>query len=132
MCTGNSCRSQMAEGLLRHYYGDRFEAYSGGVQPTDVNPNAIRVMQEIGIDISAQQSKSVDEFLGRKLDVIITVCDHAKESCPLFPGNVKRMHWGLPDPADATGSEDDILSVFRSVRDRIKTLLDKTFTTFNR
>ena len=127
LCTGNSCRSQMAEGLLRHFYRDRNEAYSAGINPTDLNPYAVRVMHEVGIDISHQRSKSVDEFLNRELDTVITVCDHAKESCPLFPGNVKRLHWGFRDPAEAKGDEESVLSVFRKVRDQIRTSIDNEF-----
>lgn len=127
LCTGNSCRSQMAEGLLRHGYGHRFEAFSAGINPTDVNPYAVQVMDEIGIDISRQQSKSIDAFLDMDLDIVITVCDHANESCPLFPGNVQRLHWGFYDPAAAEGDESEILTVFRTVRDQIKAKLDEVF-----
>src|SRR6185369_400350 len=93
LCTGNSARSQMAEGLLRHEAGERFEVFSAGTRPTTVRPEAIAVMIEIGIDISAHRSKSVDEFVGRELDHVITVCDHAKEFCPVFPGSTKHLHW---------------------------------------
>ena len=127
LCTGNSCRSQMAEGLLRHYYSNRFEAFSAGIDPTEINPYAIRVMQEIGIDISHQNAKSIDTVLGLALDLVITVCDNANESCPMFPGNVERHHWGFEDPADAQGTEAEILAVFRTVRDQIKAKLDDVF-----
>lgn len=127
LCTGNSCRSQMAEGLLRHYYSNRFEAFSAGIDPTGINPYAIRVMQEIGIDISYQSAKSIDTVLGLALDLVITVCDNANESCPMFPGNVERHHWGFEDPADAQGTEAEILAVFRTVRDQIKAKLDEVF-----
>ncbi len=120
LCTGNSCRSQMAEGLLRHFYDDKYEVFSAGLKPTNVNPNSIEVMKEIDIDISTQLSNSVNEFINQTFDIIITVCDNAKESCPTFPGKTQRLHWSFCDPAEATGSEDEILSVFRKVRDEIK------------
>lgn len=118
----------MAEGILRHFYGDRFDVFSAGINPTDVNPNAVKVMHEIGIDISHQKSKSVDEFLERDMDIVVTVCDHANESCPLFPGKVERLHWGFYDPAEAKGDEQTVLTVFRKVRDQIKTKLDQAFS----
>lgn len=111
LCTGNSCRSQMAEGVLRHYGGDRFEVFSAGTKPSKVNETAIRLMSEIGIDISGQRSKHVSEFAGQRFDVIITVCDNAKESCPVFPGNSEKLHWSFPDPT--------VLDQFREVRDSI-------------
>lgn len=120
LCTGNSCRSQMAEGWLRHVAGNRFDAFSAGRDPVGVNPRAIAVMAEAGIDISSPRSKRVDEVLGqRSPDQIITVCDRAKEACPVVPGETKVLHWSFDDPADAQGSEDDRLSVFRRVRDEI-------------
>ena len=119
LCTGNSARSQMAEGLLRHEAGDRFEVFSAGTKPSTVRPEAISVMNEIGIDISGHRSKSVDEFNGEQLDYVITVCDNAKESCPVFPGTTKRLHWPFEDPATVQGSEDDRKAVFRKVRDQI-------------
>jgi arsenate reductase len=119
LCTGNSARSQMAEGLLRHMAGDRFEVFSAGTHPSFVRPEAIAVMRELGIDISGHRSKSVDEFLGQPFDFVITVCDHARESCPVFPGPAQRIHWSLDDPAAATGSEAERLGVFRRVRDEL-------------
>jgi arsenate reductase len=119
LCTGNSARSQMAEGLLRHEAGDRFEVFSAGTKPSIVRPEAIAVMNEIGIDISSHRSKSVDEFTGEQLDCIITVCDNAKESCPIFPGTTKRLHWPFEDPALVQGSDDERKAVFREVRDQI-------------
>jgi arsenate reductase (thioredoxin) len=119
LCTGNSARSQMAEGLLRHEAGDRFEVFSAGTHPTLIRPEAIAVMHEIGIDISGQRSKSVDEFKGQELDTIITVCDHAKESCPVFPSGTQRLHWPFEDPASVQGIEEDRKAAFRKIRDRI-------------
>jgi arsenate reductase len=124
LCTGNSARSQMAEGLLRHYGGDKFEAESAGVIQSFVRPQAIEAMREIGIDISNHRSKSVDEFAGQDFDHVITVCDNAKESCPVFPGNVRRIHWSFDDPAEAVGNDEEKLAVFRRVRDEIKVRLD--------
>jgi arsenate reductase (thioredoxin) len=119
LCTGNSARSQMAEGLLRHEAGDRFEVFSAGTKPSAVRSEAISVMNEIGIDISSHRSKSVDRFGGEQLDYVITVCDSAKESCPIFPGTTKRVHWPFGDPASVQGSEDERKAAFRSVRDQI-------------
>ena len=116
LCTANSARSQMAEGVLRWLAGDRVEAFSAGTHPSIVNPLAIEVMREIGIDISGHRSKSVQEFIGRPLDVVITVCDNAAETCPAFPGNVERIHWSFPDPAAVQGDEQK-RSAFRAVRD---------------
>ena len=119
LCTGNSARSQMAEGIFRHEGGDRFEVYSAGTKPGSVRQEAIAVMGEIGIDISAHRSKSVDEFAGRQLDMVITVCDNARESCPVFPADVAKLHWPFEDPAAVEGSEEERLSAFRKVRDQI-------------
>jgi len=119
LCTGNSARSQMAEGLLRHEGGDRFEVYSAGTKPSRVRDEAIAVMAEIGIDISGQRSKSVDEFVGQDLDFVITVCNHAQQICPVFPGTVKRLHWPFDDPAAVQGSDEVRLAAFREVRDQI-------------
>lgn len=119
LCTGNSARSQMAEGLFRRALGDRFEVYSAGTRPTSVRPEAIDVMQEIGIDISGHRSKSVDEFLGQPFRYVITVCDNANESCPVFPGRVERIHWSFQDPAEAQGAPEERRAVFRRVRDQI-------------
>lgn len=126
LCTGNSARSQVAEGLLRHAAGDRFEVFSAGTKPSIVRPEAIAVMHEIGIDISGNRSKSVNEFDGQQLDYVITVCDNAKESCPIFPAATKRLHWPFEDPASVQGSEDERNSAFRKVRDRIRTRI-RTF-----
>ncbi|MBZ5619615.1 MAG: arsenate reductase ArsC [Acidobacteriia bacterium] len=119
LCTGNSARSQMAEGLLRHEAGDRFEVFSAGTRPSQVRPEAIAVMAELGIDISRQRSKSVDEFVGQDLDFAITVCDHAKEGCPIFPGEPKRLHWPFDDPAAVEGSDVVKRAAFRRIRDQI-------------
>ncbi|MDZ7261046.1 MAG: arsenate reductase ArsC [candidate division KSB1 bacterium] len=119
ICTHNSARSQMAEGFFRHYGGDTIEVHSAGTQPSVVHPLAIKAMQEVGIDISGQRSKSVEEFRGQIFDVVITVCDSAQETCPFFPGK-KVIHHSFPDPAEATGPEDEQLAVFRQVRDQIK------------
>ena len=119
LCTGNSARSQMAEGLLRQLGGDRFEVVSAGVEPTRVRPEAIAAMRELDIDISAHRSKSVEEFSGQEFDYVITVCDHANERCPIFPGTTQRLHWSFDDPALATGDEEQRLVVFRRVRDEI-------------
>ncbi len=123
LCTGNSARSQMAEGILRHDAGDRFEVESAGTRPSHVRPEAIQVLTEIGIDISSHRSKHVDEFLGEDFDYIITVCDHAKESCPVFPSTAKRIHHNFEDPAAVEGSEQQRLTAFRRVRNEIRTYL---------
>lgn len=121
LCTGNSCRSQMAEGFLKSF-DKKLEVYSAGTEPSNqVNPKAVQVMKEIGIDISRHYPKSVDNFLDKSFDYVVTVCDNAKESCPIFIGKVgKQIHIGFEDPAEATGSEEEILSVFRKVREEIK------------
>lgn len=120
LCTGNSARSQMAEGLLRNIAGDRFEVASAGVSPTHVRPEAITAMNEIGIDISQQHSKAVDEFTGQVFDYVITVCDNANEQCPTFPANTQRIHWSFEDPAAIEGDEPMRLAAFRLVRDEIQ------------
>lgn len=125
LCTGNSARSQMAEGLLRHDGGRRFEVESAGVVKSFVRPQAIAAMEEIGIDITGHRSKSVDEFTGQEFDYVITVCDNAKESCPVFPGKTQRIHWSFDDPADAEGSDEEKLLVFRRVRDEIRIRLNE-------
>ncbi len=119
LCTGNSARSQMAEGLLRDIAGDRFEVESAGTIASFVRPQAIAAMAEIGIDISGHRSKCLDEFLNTEFDYVITVCDNANETCPVFPGAAKRIHWSFDDPAEASGSEDDVAAVFRRVRNEI-------------
>lgn len=120
LCTGNSARSQMAEGLLRHDAGDRFEVASAGVDPSQVRRLAIRAMNELGIDISDHRSKSIDEFEGQHFDYVITVCDNANQQCPVFPGNTKRIHWSIEDPAAVSGSDEDQMNVYRRVRDRLR------------
>jgi len=120
ICTHNSARSQMAEGLLRELAGDRFEAFSAGTEVSRVRPEAIEVMREIGIDISGQESKSVERFVGEPFSWVITVCDQAREACPYFPGADDTAHWGFDDPSEAQGSEEQRLAVFRHVRDAIR------------
>jgi arsenate reductase (thioredoxin) len=129
LCTGNSARSQMAEGLLRQMAGDRFDVASAGVAPSHVRPEAIKVMAELGIDISGQRSKSVDEFLKQEFGYVITVCDNANEQCPVFPGQTTRIHWSFADPAAASGDESARLTVFRCVRDEIKERLQSLIQT---
>jgi arsenate reductase (thioredoxin) len=125
LCTGNSCRSHLAEGILRHAAGDLFDVQSAGSKPAGyVHPKAIAVMKEIGIDISGHTSKHMNEFLQRKIDTVITVCGNADQTCPMFPGQVNRYHWGFDDPAHATGDEEEILNVFRRVRDQIRLVFE--------
>lgn len=120
LCTGNSARSQMAEGLLRHDNGHRFDVTSAGTHPINVHPLAIEAMQEIGIDISGHRSKSVDDLAGESFDYVITVCDRANENCPSFPNVRRRIHWSFEDPAAAVGSHEERLESFRRVRDRLR------------
>jgi arsenate reductase len=120
LCTHNSARSQMAEGLLRYLAGDRFEVMSAGTEATHVRPLAIQAMDELGIDISGQVSKTLEGYLGKPFEYVITVCDDANEACPIFPGARRRLHWSFEDPAQATGTEEERLRVFRSVRNRIR------------
>lgn len=127
ICTHNSARSHMAEGFLNALYGDRYSAFSAGTEPSKVNPYAVRILQEIGIDISDHRSKSVDEFVDQDLDYVVTVCDHAKEACPFFPGGRMAMHKGFQDPASAAGTEQEKLALFRSVRDEIREWIENTF-----
>jgi arsenate reductase (thioredoxin) len=127
LCTGNSARSQMAEGLLRHLAGDRFEVRSAGTRPGAVRPEAIFVMREIGIDISGHRSKSVDEFAGESFDYVLTVCDGARDSCPVYPGHGHRIHRSFEDPATAEGSAEERLSAFRRVRDQLAAYLAGSF-----
>jgi arsenate reductase len=119
LCTHNSARSQMAEGLLRAIGADQYESFSAGTEATHIRPLAIRAMQELGIDISGQRSKVLTEYLKQPFDYVITVCDQANESCPNFPGALNRLHWSFPDPSKATGSEAEQLAVYRQVRDAI-------------
>lgn len=120
LCTGNSCRSQIAEGYLRHFAGDKARVYSAGVETHGVNPKAIETMLEDGIDISQHTSNNIDEYRGIHFDFVITVCDNARERCPFFPSTAKKFHYNFPDPAKATGSPDDIRAQFRLVRQQIK------------
>lgn len=119
LCTGNSCRSQMAEALFRHLGNGRIEAFSAGLKPKAVHPKAIQVMGELGIDISHQQSNHLNDYLGQRFEYIITVCDNAASHCPVFPGEAIRLHWPFDDPDKAVGTEEEILSEFRRVRDEI-------------
>ncbi len=119
LCTGNSCRSQMAEGFLKHYGHCKFEVYSAGLRPSHVHPLAIKVMAESGIDITSQYSKTVNRFLDQEFSYIITVCGGAKELCPTFQGKHRTIHWSINDPATAEGTEEEIMKVFRDVRDKI-------------
>ena len=123
LCTDNSARSQMAEGLLKHDAGDRFEVESAGTKPGRVRPEAIAVMKELGIDISGHRSKHVNEFQGQSFDYVLTVCDNAKESCPVFPSDAKRIHNAFEDPAAFQGTEEERLAVFRRVRNQIRDYL---------
>ena len=124
ICTHNSARSQMAEGLLRHLGNERFEVFSAGTEATVVRPMAIRAMAELGIDISHQQSKTLDRYLNEPFDNVITVCDTAAEACPVFPGAARRRHWSFEDPSKATGSESEQLAVYRRVRDEIRARIE--------
>ena len=120
LCTGNSCRSQIAEGYLRHFAGDKAEVYSAGVETHGVNPRAVATMKEDGIDISGHTSNNISEYVEMDFDYVITVCDNAKERCPYFPTHAQKFHYNFPDPAKATGSEDQITKAFNDVRDMIK------------
>ena len=125
LCTGNSCRSHLAEGLLRAAAGDLLEVASAGSKPAGyVHPLSVEVMQELGIDISSHHSKHMDEFLSRTVETVITVCGNADQACPMFPGQLNRHHWGFDDPAHATGSREEQLVVFRRVRDEIRRVFE--------
>ncbi|MCG8696695.1 MAG: arsenate reductase ArsC [Bacteroidales bacterium] len=131
LCTGNSCRSQMAEGWTRHLKGDQIDVYSAGIETHGLNPNAVQVMSEAGVDISGHQSQHIDEFADIGLDVVITVCGHAHETCPVFPASAKVIHVGFPDPpkmakelAEQGGSEEEQLDCYRKVRDEIKAYVE--------
>ena len=125
LCTGNSCRSHIAEGIMRHAADDLFGVHSAGSKPAGyVHPKAIEVMKEIGIDISDHTSKHMSEFLDKKINTVITVCGNADQACPMFPGQVNRYHWGFDDPAHAQGTDEEILNVFRRVRDQIKLVFE--------
>ena len=125
LCTGNSCRSQIAEGYLRHFAGNKAEVYSAGVETHGVNPKAIATMQEDGIDISHHTSNNIEEYKTIPFDFVITVCDHAKERCPYFPSNARMFHYNFPDPAKVTGTEAEIKAQFVSVRNSIKEYCSK-------
>jgi arsenate reductase len=124
LCTHNSARSQMAEGWLRHLYGQRYEVHSAGTEATRVRPLAIRAMAEVGIDISRHESKTLQRFLDQHWDSVITVCDEADANCPMFPGGKRRLHWSFPDPSEASGSDDERLAVYRQVRDAIRSRIE--------
>ena len=125
LCTGNSCRSHLAEGILRRALGEGFRVASAGSKPAGyVHPLAVKAMTEIGIDISAHHSKHLDEFLNDEVETVITVCGNADQACPMFPGQLNRHHWGFDDPAHATGSEDEQFAVFRRVRDEIRRIFE--------
>jgi arsenate reductase (thioredoxin) len=127
LCTGNSARSQMAEGYLRQVAGEKYEVLSAGISPKGMNPLAVEAMNEIGIDISRQRSKDVREYLGTPIQYVVTVCDNAKEHCPIFPGTFKFLHWGVQDPTAVTGSHDEQLAVFRRVRDELGQHIEQEF-----
>ena len=127
LCTGNSARSQMAEGYLRSVAGERFDAMSAGIAPKGLNPLAVTAMREIGIDVSSQRSKDVMEFLGTPVQCVVTVCSNARERCPVFPATVKFMHWDLDDPAAVQGTEEEKLAAFRKVRDEIVAHIEQEF-----
>lgn len=120
ICTHNSARSQMAEGLLNHLFGDRYQAFSAGTEKTRLQPLAVEAMKRIGIDISHHRSKTVDHFVGREFDLVITVCDRAKEACPYIPTRKRRLHWSFEDPSAARGSQEERMAVFEKVRDEIR------------
>ena len=125
LCTGNSCRSHLAEGILRAAAGDLIDVHSAGSKPAGyVHPKAIQVLQEIGIDISGHRSKSMNEFLAQRIDTVITVCGNVDQACPVFPGQVHRYHWGFDDPAHAIGADEEVLAVFRRVRDQIRLVFE--------
>ena len=128
ICTRNASRSQMAEGLLRALHGNPYEVFSAGTEPCRVSPYAIKVMAEIGIDIGAYYSKSIQEFLNQGFDYVVTVCDHATESCPFFPGGKRILHQSFEDPSAVTGTEEEIMAVFRLVRDEIKSWIENEFS----
>lgn len=130
LCTGNSCRSQMAEGFLRALGKDRFEVHSAGLFPAGLHPRAVAVMEEIGIDISGQKSKEIDEALLGKMDIVITLCGNAEKYCPSVPTSVKRLHWPIEDPVGTRGTEEKIMSAFRKTRDEIKEKIESFIREF--
>lgn len=127
LCTGNSCRSQMADGLINHDFTDALEAYSAGTEPHGLNPKAVTVMAELGIDISANSSDHLSQYEGQRFDFVITLCGDATEKCPLFIGGVKRQHIGFDDPPKATGTDEEVMNVYRRVRDEIRQQLGDFF-----
>ncbi|MGZ6291160.1 MAG: arsenate reductase ArsC [Syntrophales bacterium] len=127
VCTHNAARSQIAEGLLRAFHGDLYEVASAGTAPTGVSPYAVRVMSEIGIDMGVHRSKSIQEYFGQQFDYVVTVCDHAKESCPYFPGAEKMLHQSFADPSALTGTEEEIMAGFRQSRDAIRSWIENEF-----
>jgi arsenate reductase len=127
LCTHNSCRSQMAEGIVNHFLGENFQAFSAGTEATRVNPLAIKVLAELGIDISGHRSKTLDEFEGDRFDYVITLCGSANEQCPIFFGGVRRIHIGFDDPSQIPGTPDEVLPEFRRVRDEIRSRLGEFF-----
>lgn len=129
LCTGNSCRSQMAEGYLRYFAGNRAEVFSAGLETHGLNPRAVQVMQEDGIDISSHSSNAVQEYISLSFDWVMTVCDHAQEHCPVFPAQTQTIHQSFPDPARAMGSEATIQMAFRAVRDQIKAFCQRFLET---
>ena len=131
LCTHNSARSQMAEGLLHHLAGDRFEAHSAGTEATHVRALAVRAMDEIGVDITGQESKTLERYLQEPFEYVITVCDDANEACPFFPGARNRLHWSLEDPSRAEGSDDERLAIFRRVRDEIRERIEQDLVNRN-
>lgn len=127
LCTGNSARSQMAEGYLRHVASDKYEVLSAGIEPKGLHPLAVEVMSEIGVDISHQRSKDVRQLLGTPIQYVVTVCDNAKEHCPIFPNTYRFIHWGLDDPAAVSGSKEEKVEIFRRVRDQIIRKIEEQF-----
>ena len=132
LCFHNSARSQIAEGLLRYLGGNKYKVYSAGIEATFVKPQAILVMKEIGIDISNQRSKKLDQFLNEKLDEVITVCDEANEACPVFPGAKNRRHWSIPDPSHAKGTKEEVLTFYRQTRDLLREKIESELLVENR
>ena len=131
LCTGNSCRSQMAEGFAKALAGDRWEVHSAGLEPAGLHPRALQVMREVGIDISGQASKPIDPEILLKVDLIVTLCGDAADRCPVTPPQVRRLHWPLEDPARTTGTEEEVLARFRQVRDEIRRRMESLFAEEN-
>ncbi len=131
LCTGNSCRSQMAEGWLRHLSDKKFEVFSAGTHPAGKNPLALRAMREAGVDIAAQESESLDQYVEQPFNYVITVCDRAKETCPVFIGGDEQLHWRFDDPAEAQGTDEERMPEFRRVRDEIRARIEQFLTEQN-